>query len=52
MVTTARQPASTFKSIYYAYALADGVIAPATNASRCKDIGGDYTPLNVTKRAW
>lgn len=30
MVTTARQPGSTFKSIYYAGALAEGVITPAT----------------------
>src|SRR5690606_4217682 len=30
MVTTARQPGSSFKSIYYADALAEGVITPAT----------------------
>ena len=42
MVTTARQPASTFKSIYYAYALADGVITPATILHDVKTtFGGD-----------
>lgn len=30
MVTTARQPGSTFKTIYYAGALEEGVITPAT----------------------
>lgn len=30
MVTTARQPGSTFKAIYYAGALAEGIITPAT----------------------
>jgi penicillin-binding protein 1A len=30
MVTTARQPGSTFKAIYYAGALAEGTITPAT----------------------
>ena len=30
MATTPRQPASTFKTLYYAGALADGVITPAT----------------------
>ncbi len=30
MVTTARQPGSTFKAIYYGGALAEGVITPAT----------------------
>ncbi len=30
MATTARQPASTFKAIYYAGALANGTITPAT----------------------
>lgn len=30
MATTARQPGSTFKAIYYAGALAEGVITPAT----------------------
>lgn len=30
MVTTARQPGSSFKPIYYAYALSDGTITPST----------------------
>lgn len=51
MVTTARQPASTFKSIYYAYALADGVITPATILHDVKTtFGGDYTPLDADKK--
>ena len=46
MATTPRQPASTFKSIYYAAALADGAIAPTTVLEdKRKDFGG-YTPNN------
>ncbi|MBC7764353.1 penicillin-binding protein [Microbacteriaceae bacterium] len=51
MVTTARQPGSSFKPIYYSYALADGVITPATILKDEKtDFGGGYTPNNADKR--
>ncbi|MGB4762421.1 MAG: PBP1A family penicillin-binding protein [Candidatus Saccharimonas sp.] len=51
MVTTARQPGSSFKSIYYAAALADGVVTPATILHDTKtDFGGGYTPLNADKK--
>ncbi len=51
MVTTARQPGSSFKPIYYSYALADGVITPATILHDTRtDFGGGYVPLNADKR--
>lgn len=51
MVTTARQPGSTMKPIYYSYALADGVITPATMfADEKTDFGGGYTPQNADKK--
>lgn len=51
MATTARQPGSSFKSIYYAQALADGVITPATILHDVPtDFGGGYEPLNADKR--
>ncbi len=51
MVTTARQPGSSFKPIYYSYALADGAITPATILEDKKtDFGGGYTPNNADKR--
>ena len=51
MVTSARQPGSTMKSIYYAYALADGVITPSTMFLDEKtDFGGGYTPQNADKK--
>lgn len=51
MVTTARQPGSSFKPIYYAHALADGVITPATIIKDEKtDFGGGYTPQNASKQ--
>lgn len=50
MVTTARQPASTFKSIYYAAALADGVVTPATVLhDKPINIGG-WQPKNADRR--
>lgn len=50
MATTKRQPGSTFKSIYYASALADGEITPATIVrDEPIDING-YKPQNATKR--
>jgi penicillin-binding protein 1A len=50
ITTTARQPGSSFKPIYYAGALADGTITPATILSdRVTDFGG-YTPLDADKK--
>lgn len=51
MVSTARQPGSSFKPIYYSYALADGVINPATILhDKLTDFGGGYRPLNADKQ--
>jgi len=50
MVTTARQPGSSFKSIYYAAALADGVVTPATIFKDERTDFGGYVPLNADKR--
>lgn len=51
MVTTARQPGSTMKPIYYSYALADGVITPATLfLDERTDFGGGYVPQNADKK--
>lgn len=50
MATTKRQPGSTFKSLYYVSALADGVITPATIIKdEAINING-YQPQNATKR--
>lgn len=50
MATAKRQPASTFKPIYYAAALADGEITPAT-IIRDEPINiNGYQPQNATKR--
>jgi penicillin-binding protein 1A len=50
MGTTARQPGSTFKPIYYSAALADGVITPAT-IIRDEPINiNGYSPHNATLR--
>lgn len=49
MVTTARQPGSSFKPIYYSYALADGVITPATILpDKVIDFGG-YAPRDADR---
>jgi len=49
IATTPRQPGSSFKPVYYAGALADGVITPATVLhDKLTDFGG-YTPLNADK---
>lgn len=49
MVTTPRQPGSSFKPIYYSAALADGVITPATIIEdRPTDFNG-YKPLNADR---
>lgn len=50
MVSTARQPGSSFKPIYYSYALADGVITPATILQdKVMDFGGGYTPRDADR---
>ncbi len=50
MVTTARQPGSSFKPIYYSYALADGVVTPATVLQdKVMDFGGGYVPRDADK---
>lgn len=51
MVTTARQPGSSFKPLYYAQALADGDITPATILEdKRTDFGGGYSPQNADRR--
>ena len=50
MVTSARQPGSSFKPIYYAQALADGTITPATILHDKKTDFGGYSPLNADRR--
>lgn len=50
MVTTPRQPGSTFKPVYYSYALADGVITPATVLQdKVMDFGGGYVPRDADR---
>ena len=49
MVTTARQPGSTFKSLYYAGALAEGIVTPASVLSdRPINING-WQPQNADR---
>lgn len=49
MATTARQPGSSFKPIYYSYALADGAITPATILEdKVIDFGG-YIPRDADR---
>ena len=51
MVTTPRQPGSSFKPLYYAQALADGKITPATILQDKKtDFGGGFSPNNADLR--
>ncbi|MFZ1360615.1 MAG: transglycosylase domain-containing protein [Candidatus Saccharimonadales bacterium] len=50
MATTDRQPGSSFKPIYYAQGLADGVITPATILNDEKTDFGGYTPQNADRR--
>ena len=49
MTTTARQPGSSFKPIYYADALANGKITPVTTIKDEKTDFGGYTPLNASR---
>lgn len=49
MATTARQPGSSFKPIYYADALANGKITPVTTIRDEKTDFGGYTPLNASR---
>jgi 1A family penicillin-binding protein len=49
MVTTPRQPGSSFKPIYYAEALAQGVITPATILEDVPSDFNGYKPLNASR---
>lgn len=50
MVASKRQPGSSFKSIYYAAALADGVITPSSMwKDELTDFGG-YIPYNADRK--
>lgn len=51
MATTARQPGSSFKPIYYADALANGKVTTTTVLEDKKtDFGGGYEPQNADRR--
>lgn len=50
MATTKRQPGSSFKPIYYARAMADDSIAPASIIRDEKTTFGDWTPKNASGR--
>lgn len=50
VVTSLRQPGSSFKPIYYARALADGVITPATVLKDVRTDFGGYIPQNADRR--
>jgi 1A family penicillin-binding protein len=47
MATTARQPGSSFKPIYYSDALANGIITPATILKDVPTNFGGYQPLDA-----
>ena len=50
MATTARQPGSSFKPLYYADGLATGKITPVTVLDdEPTDFGGGYRPLNADR---
>ena len=51
IVTTPRQPGSSFKPIYYSEALAEGVITPATVLEDVPTtFGNSYRPLNADRQ--
>lgn len=50
VVTSLRQPGSSFKPIYYSRALADGIITPATILKDVKTDFGGYVPLDADKK--
>jgi penicillin-binding protein 1A len=50
MATTARQPGSSFKPIYYADALANGKITPTTVLEDKEIDFGGYSPQNADRR--
>ena len=51
MATTARQPGSSIKPLYYAEALQRGVITPSTILSDTRtDFGGGYIPLDADRK--
>ena len=51
VATSLRQPGSSFKPIYYAQALADGTVTPATILKDVRtDFGGGYIPQNADRR--
>lgn len=50
MATTKRQPGSSFKPIYYARAMAEDLIAPASIIRDEKTTFGDWTPKNASGR--
>lgn len=49
MVTTPRQPGSSFKPIYYAEALAQGIVTPATVLQDVPTDFNGYKPLNANR---
>lgn len=49
MVTTARQPGSSFKPIYYSEALAEGIITPATILADVPTDFDGYKPQNASR---
>jgi len=51
IATSLRQPGSSFKPVYYAQALAQGLITPATIIKDERtDFGGGYVPQNADRR--
>ena len=50
MTSTARQPGSSFKTIYYSAALDSGTITPATILKDIRTDFGGYVPLDADKR--
>ncbi|HMI09240.1 MAG TPA: transglycosylase domain-containing protein [Candidatus Saccharimonadales bacterium] len=49
MATTARQPGSSFKPIYYSRGLVDNIITPATILQDVKTDFGGYSPQNASR---